>query len=66
MNKLYITSDKVGEFVTRLYANGYKVSVDPASQEICVTTENGYEWVKIFGKQSFEDLCNAFNPTKEA
>lgn len=62
MNNLYITSDKIGEFVTRLYANGYKVSIDPARQEICVITENDkYAWVKIFGKQSLEDLCKAFN-----
>ena len=66
MNNLYITSDKIGEFVARLYAKGYKANVDPERQEICVTTKDGYEWVKVFGKQSFEDLCNAFNPAKEA
>lgn len=62
MNNLYITSDKIGEFMTRCYANGHKVSLDPARQEICVITENDkYAWVKILGNQSFEDLCKIFN-----
>ena len=36
MNKYYITSDKVGEFVAKMYAAGIEVSVDPSAQQITV------------------------------
>lgn len=61
MDKMYITSDKVGEFVQRMYEKGIKAEVQPETMEICVTIGNGrYEWIKIFAKSSFEELCGKF------
>lgn len=63
MNKYYITSDKIGEFVARMYAAGIEVSVDPSAQQITIKKpEGGYEWVHIFSKGSFEELCSIFLP----
>lgn len=63
MNKYYITSDKVGEFVAKMYAAGIEVSVNPSAQQITVKKpEGGYEWIHIFSKSSFDELCSAFFP----
>ena len=62
MNKYYITSDKVGEFVAKLYAAGVRVDVKPDENELCIHTNAGYEWIPIVGKHSFEELCAAFLP----
>lgn len=62
MNKYYITSDKVGEFVARLYAAGVRVDIKPKDNELCIHTETGYEWIHVFGKGSFDELCSAFLP----
>lgn len=63
MKKYYITSDKVGEFVARMYANGVRVDAEPDSSQLVVHLPNGgFEWIHIFGKSSFEELCSAFLP----
>ena len=63
MNKYYITSDKIGEFVARMYAAGIEVSVDPSAQLITIKKpERGYEWVQIFSESSFDELCSVFLP----
>lgn len=66
MNKYYITSDKVGEFVARMYAAGIEASVYPSSKQITIKKPEGdYEWIRIFDKGSFEELCSAFLPNDE-
>lgn len=61
MEKNYITSDKIGEFVQRMYEKGIKAEANPEKMEICVTLGAGrYEWIKIFTKSSFEELCGKF------
>lgn len=67
MKKYYITSDKVGEFVARMYAAGVRVDVDPDKNELCVhKKEGGYEWIHVFDKSSFEGLCaNFMEPTPQ-
>ena len=63
MRKYYITSDKVGEFVARMYAAGIRVDVEPESNQLAVYLPNGgYEWVHVFDKGSFDELCAAFLP----
>jgi hypothetical protein len=66
MNKYYITSDKIGEFVAKMYAAGIEVSVDPSARQVTIKKpEGGYEWVHIFNKTSFDELCSAFIPNEE-
>ena len=66
MEKYYITSDKVGEFVARMYAAGIEISVDPSAHQITIKKpEGGYEWIHIFSKSSFDELCSAFVPNEE-
>lgn len=66
MEKYYITADKVGEFIQRMYEKGIKAEGDPKCQQITVTKPNGgYEWIKVYHKGSFEELCNMFDE-KEA
>lgn len=66
MKKFYITSDKIGEFVAKMYAAGIEVSVEPKEQQITIKKpEGGYEWVHIFSKSSFDELCNIFTHKKE-
>lgn len=61
MKKYYITSDKVGEFVARLYAAGISVDTDPKSSQITVRKpDGGYEWIHVFDKGSFDGLCAVF------
>lgn len=63
MEKYYITSDKIGEFVARMYAAGIAVTTYPRSTRLVITKpEGGYEWVQVFDKSSFDALCNAFLP----
>lgn len=63
MNKYYITSDKVGEFVAKMYAAGVEVSAEPKGRQLTVKTQDGrYEWVHVFDKGSFDELCCAFLP----
>ena len=62
MEKYYITSDKVGEFIQRMFDKGMRVSVDPSINQITITKSSGvYEWIKVFRKGSFEELCNMFD-----
>ena len=61
MNKFYITADKVGEFVAKMFAAGIKVNSDPSKKELCVHMKNGgYEWIHVFEKGSFDELCSNF------
>lgn len=63
MNKYCITSDKIGEFVAKMYAAGIEVSVYPSTQQVTIKKpEGGYEWVHIFSKNSFDELCGVFLP----
>lgn len=63
MNKYYITSDKVGEFVAKLYAAGVEVSAEPQNRQLTVKKlDGGYEWIHVFDKGSFDELCCAFLP----
>lgn len=65
MNKYYITADKVGEFIQRMYEKGIRVDAEPGNAQLAVHKPNGgYEWIKVFSKGSFEELCAAFD--KEA
>lgn len=63
MEKYYITSDKVGEFVAKMYAAGVAIGTDPKSRQITVKKPEGsYEWIHVFDKGSFDELCCAFLP----
>lgn len=62
MEKVYITTDKIGEFIQRMYEKGIKAEADPKNQQVCVCKPNGgYEWVKILTNNSFEEVCNMFD-----
>lgn len=66
MNKYYITSDKVGEFVAKMYAAGIRVDAAPRLSQLTVHLLNGgYEWVHVFCKDSVDELCAAFLPKCE-
>lgn len=61
MKKHYITSDKVGEFIVKMYAKGIRVDADPKSSELTVHLPNGgLEWIHVFTKSSFDELCGVF------
>ena len=63
MEKYYITSDKVGEFIQRMYDKGIRVYTDPEENRLALQKpKGGYEWIKVFKKSSFEELCEAFLP----
>ncbi len=63
MKGYYITSDKVGEFVQRMYAVGIQVDAEPQKDQLSVHLPNGeFEWIQVFSKGSFEELCTAFLP----
>lgn len=65
MEKYYITSDKVGEFIQRMYDKGIRVDAEPQESRLSLhKPEGGYEFIKVFSKGSFEELCETF--TKEA
>ena len=61
MYKYYITADKIGEFVAKLYARGRKVSIDPERGEVTISVEDSYEWVKVFNESSLDDICNSLD-----
>lgn len=62
MDKFYITSDKVGEFVAKMYEKGIRVDADPNNAQLTVHKPGGgYEWIKVFNNGSFEELCKAFD-----
>jgi hypothetical protein len=66
MNKYYITADKVGEFIQRMYEKGIRVDAEPGDAQLAVhKPDGGYEWIKVFSKGSFEELCSAFIPNEE-
>lgn len=62
MDKFYITADKVGEFVAKMYDKDIRVDADPNCAQLTVHKPGGgYEWIKVFNKGSFEELCKAFD-----
>ena len=62
MEKYYITSDKVGEFIQKMYDKGIRVDAEVGQSQLCVHKPSGaYEWIKVFNKGSFEELCKAFD-----
>jgi hypothetical protein len=45
-----------------MYEKGIKVEADPKNNQLCVTkSKGGYEWVKVFHKDTYENLCKAFD-----
>ena len=63
MEKYYITSDKVGEFIQRMYEAGIRVDSEPERNRLSLhKPEGGYEFIKVFAKSSFEELCCVFLP----
>lgn len=63
MRKYYITADKIGEFVARMYAAGIRVDAEAQSSQLVVHLPNGgYEWIHVFDKSSFDELCATFLP----
>ena len=62
MEKYYITSDKIGEFIQKMYDKGIRVDAEPDNSQLCVHQSTGvYKWIKVFNKGSFEELCKAFD-----
>lgn len=67
MEKYYITSDKIGEFIQRMYEAGIRVDSEPEGNRLCLhKPEGGYEWIKVFKKGSFDELCCAFLPKTDS
>ena len=65
MEKYYITSDKVGEFIQRMYDKGIRVDAEPEESRLSLRKpEGGYEFIRVFKKSSFDELCCAFLPIK--
>ena len=65
MEKYYITSDKIGEFIQKMYDKGIRVDAEPGNSQLAVhSSSGGYEWIKVFSKSSFEELCKAFDSEK--
>ena len=66
--KHYITSDKIGEFVSAMYEKGIRVDADPSREELAVQLPSKeYRWVKVFHKTSFEEMCeDIVNETSES
>ena len=63
MEKYYITSDKVGEFIQRMYDAGIRVDSEPERDRLSLhKPEGGYEFIKVFKKSSFAELCYVFLP----
>lgn len=61
MEKYYITSDKVGEFIQRMYDAGIRVDAEPEGNRLSLHKPGGgYEFIRVFKKSSFEELCEAF------
>lgn len=66
MERYYITADKLGEFVERMYAAGIKVDCDPKEEQITLKRPDGsYAWIHIFNKGSFDNLCAALLPKSD-
>ncbi len=62
MDRFYITADKVGDFVAKMYEKGIRVDADPENMQLVVHKPGGgFEWIKVFNKGSFEELCKAFD-----
>lgn len=61
MDKYYLTADKIGAFVERMWQAGIGVHVEPERKQLTIILPDGrYEWVHVFDKGSFDGLCNAF------
>lgn len=66
MYKYYLTADKVGDFIAKMWQKGIAVSSDPKSKLITVSKpDGGYVWIHVFDKGSFDELCNTFEQKEE-
>ena len=65
MKTFYLTADKVGDFIARMWQAGIEASIEPKSNQITIKGADGkYQWIHVFDKGSYEDLCNTFvSPT---
>jgi hypothetical protein len=62
MKEYYITSDKVGEFVQRMYEKGIRVDAEPEDNRLSVYKPVcGLEFIKVYEKGSFESLVAMFD-----
>ena len=60
MYKYYVTEDRLADFIARMWAEGIKVSADPNSSDLTIYLKGGgYEYVRVFKKNSFNELCDA-------
>ena len=50
-----------------MYEKGIKVEADPKKEELCITKPDGcgYEWIKVYRKSSFDELCKKFDKLTE-
>jgi hypothetical protein len=66
MKTFYLTADKVGDFIARMWQAGIEASIEPKSNQITIKGADGkYLWMHVFDMCSYEDLCNAFIPKDE-
>lgn len=66
MKEYYITSDKVGEFVQRMYEKGIRVDAEPEDNRLSVHKPVcGYEFIKVYEKGSLESLVAMFDNQQE-
>ena len=66
MNKYYLTADKVGDFIARMWQAGVNVDIEPRNHQITIKKDGKYEWIHVFEKGSYDDLCNAFITSTDA
>jgi hypothetical protein len=60
---MYITKDKIVDFIIKMWDAGIKVEADPKGRQLVVTKPGGgYEWIPVYEKASFNDLVNSFLP----
>ena len=58
MEKYYITSDKVGEFIQRMYDKGIRVDAEPEDNRLTLhKPEGGYEWIKVLRRVHLKNSC---------
>lgn len=67
MKTFYLTADKVGDFIARMWQAGIEASIEPKSNQITIKGADGkYQWIHVFDKGSYDDLCSAFISKAEA
>ena len=70
MYQHYITSDKIGEFVSAMYKKGIRVDVNPLNSELSFQLPTKeYRWIKILSESSYdevyESIINEINESHE-